>query len=108
MANLLLAQVSVRERELAVRIALGAATGNVLRMIVGQGLRPIFIGVAIGIAGALALTRTVASLLFGVTATDPLTFGAVTLLLVGAAMLACYVPARRVTKVDPTVALRYE
>ncbi len=100
--------VSRRTREIGVRIALGAATGDVLRMILGQGLRPIFIGVAIGIAGSLALTRTVESLLFGVTATDPLTFGGVTLLLVGAALLACYVPARRVMKVDPLVALRYE
>jgi putative ABC transport system permease protein len=97
-----------RTREIGVRIALGAATGDVLRMILGQGLRTIFIGVAIGIAGSLALTRTVESLLFGVTATDPLTFGAVTLLLVGAALLASYIPARRATKVDPTVALRYE
>ena len=100
--------VSRRTREIGVRVALGAASGDVLRMILGQGLRTIFIGVAIGIAGSLALTRTVASLLFGVTATDPLTFGAVTLLLVGAALLACYIPARRATKVDPLVALRYE
>jgi putative ABC transport system permease protein len=100
--------VSRRTREIGVRVALGAATGDVLRMILGQGLRTIFIGVAIGIAGSLALTRTVESLLFGVTATDPLTFGGVTLLLVGAALLACYIPARRATRVDPMVALRYE
>jgi predicted permease len=100
--------VSRRAREIGVRVALGAGSGDVLRMILGQGLRTIFVGVAIGIAGSLALTRTVESLLFGVTATDPLTFGGVTLLLVGAALLACFIPARRATKVDPMVALRYE
>jgi len=100
--------VSRRTREIGVRVALGAATADVLRMILGQGSRAIFLGVALGIAGALALTRTVESLLFGVTATDPLTFGGVTLLLVASALLACYIPARRATKVDPMVALRYE
>ena len=100
--------VSRRTREFGVRIALGAGSLDVLMMILGQGLRMIFIGVAIGMIGSLALTRTVQSLLFGVTATDPLTFGGVTLLLVGTALLACYIPARRATKVDPMVALRYE
>jgi len=100
--------VNRRTREIGVRVALGAGSGDVLRMVLGEGLRTICIGVVIGIAGALALTRTVESLLFGVTANDPLTFGGVTLFLVGAALLACYIPARRATRVDPMVALRYE
>ena len=100
--------VSRRTREIGVRVALGARSRDVLTMILGQGLRTIFIGVAIGFAGSLALTRTVKSMLFGVTATDPLTFAAVTLLLVAAALLACYIPARRATRIDPMVAIRYE
>jgi putative ABC transport system permease protein len=100
--------VSRRTREIGVRMALGAGSGDVLGMILGQGLRTICVGVAIGIAGSLALTRAVESLLFGVTATDPLTFGGVTLLLLGAGLLACYIPARRAMRVDPLVALRYE
>jgi putative ABC transport system permease protein len=100
--------VSRRTREIGVRVALGAGSGDILKMILSQGLRTILIGVAIGIAGSMALTRTVESLLFGVTPTDPLTFGGVTLLLTGAALLACYIPARRATRVDPVVALRHE
>jgi predicted permease len=100
--------VSRRTREIGVRIALGAKSGDVLKMILSQGARTIFIGVAIGIAGALALTRAAESRLFWVTATDPLTFGGVTLLLVVAALVACYIPARRATRVDPMIALRYE
>jgi putative ABC transport system permease protein len=100
--------VSRRTREIGVRVALGARSRDVLTMILSQGLRTILIGLVIGFAGSLAITRTMASLLFGVTATDPITFAAVIALLVAAALLACYIPARRATKVDPIVALRYE
>jgi predicted permease len=100
--------VGRRTREIGVRVALGAATGDILKMVLGQGLRTVLIGAAIGIAGALALTRAVESLLFGVSATDPVSFFAVTFLLLVAAVLACYIPARRAARVDPLVALRAE
>jgi putative ABC transport system permease protein len=100
--------VSRRTREIGVRVALGAGSREVLGMILGQGLRTIFIGVAIGIAGSLALTRSVESLLFGVTPTDPLTYVAVAVLLTVVAVTASYIPARRAMRVDPMVALRHE
>jgi len=100
--------VSRRTREIGVRVAMGARSRDVLGMILGQGLRTILIGIAFGVAGSLLLTRTLQSMLFGVTATDPLTFSSVILILVVTALLACYLPARRAAKIDPVVALRYE
>lgn len=100
--------VTRRTREIGVRVALGARSRDVLTMILRQGLRTILIGIVIGAAGSLLLTRAMASQLFGITATDPLTFAVVILLVMAAALLACYLPARRATHVDPIVALRYE
>jgi putative ABC transport system permease protein len=100
--------VSRRTREFGVRVALGATSGDVLRMVLGQGMGTILIGVTIGIVASLALTQTVSSLLFGVTPTDPVTFAGLTLLLASVALSACYIPARRATKVDPMAALRCE
>jgi putative ABC transport system permease protein len=97
-----------RAQEIGIRIALGAQTGDVLKMVLRQGLKLTTLGLAIGLAAAYALTRYMQSLLFGVKATDPSTFAAIALLLIAVALMACWIPAKRATKVDPMVALRCE
>ena len=100
--------VSSRRYEIGLRMAVGAERRDILRLVVGQGLRLVIVGVAAGLAGALALTRVLTSMLYGVTATDPATFLAITGLLTGAALLASFIPARRAAGVDPALAMRCE
>jgi putative ABC transport system permease protein len=100
--------VAQRTREIGVRVALGATPGGILKMVLGQGLITVAIGLAVGLAGSLLLTRTMRSMLFEISPNDPLTVAGIALLLLLIAMLASYIPARRATRVDPMIALRYE
>lgn len=100
--------VSRRTHEIGLRLALGAHPSDILRLILAQGMKLVFVGVVIGTAGGVALTRLMAGVLYAVTPTDPLTYTAVILLLVLCAIVACYVPARRAMRVDPITALHHE
>jgi len=100
--------VAQRTHELGIRIALGARVQHVLILVMGQAMMLVMLGAVIGLGTALALTRPLTKFLFDVNASDPMTFGGVALLLALVALIACYIPARRATKVDPLVALRYE
>jgi putative ABC transport system permease protein len=100
--------VSRRGKEMAIRMALGASRREMLGLVLQEGLWVTLIGVVLGLAGALMLSRVMGRYVYGITSTDPLTFAATSLLLIAVALLASYIPARRAASVDPTVALRYE
>jgi ABC-type antimicrobial peptide transport system permease subunit len=100
--------VTQRRREIGVRMALGAGRGDVLRLVLMRALRTVMAGVIVGLTGAVAATRVLRTLLFGVTPTDPIAFTGVTLLLIAVGLMAAWLPARRATRIDPSVALRAE
>jgi putative ABC transport system permease protein len=100
--------VAQRTNELGIRIALGAQPRNIMALVLTQGMKLAALGVLLGLIGAMSMTRWLVSLLYGVSATDPLTFALIALLPMIVAMLACWIPARRATRVNPLVALRYE